>query len=584
MDPGARWQGKETVTLSEGKPRKSFITPQQAEIHSLFVRHRSMSIVARELGLSMIRVREALVQFQRNTMRDAGLSPPPLREMQRGAVGTRFGVARAESGGRPAKHAQHDPIVAGRVSDIPARPDEDAVSIAGPGVGTRRWLVTGLEAGALVHRPFWTNLRAYAARIDAEIVVLRLGRTGLLGKGAEDIRPLVREGRIDIGGVVDVAADIRVPLQSNRPLDGLANRRSATWTIIGHPVVQLETLARIRAGGLKVQMTTGVVTRPRGGSAPAWPSQLGAVIVELTAGNAAHCRHITADPEGDGSFQDLQYRVVNGTVTARCRVEALTFGDIHHAHLDPAVAAATWGGGAPGIVSDPPLIDVLRPRFMIFHDLADFSARNHHEARDHHQRFAQMAAGRDCVRTEMRASSEFLIDTRRPWARSIVVGSNHDDALVHWLRDADFREDPRNAVFFLEASLALHHSLAAGKGTDGLFEKVLRRLGSDGLARIRFLKMGESLEIAGIEHGLHGHLGSDGKRGGMPFFERLGIRATLGHTHRPTTRGGLYCAGVCQTALRYARGPLTSWAVAHVVTYADGARQHLFLNDGRFFG
>src|SRR4051812_41131867 len=95
--------------------RKTFVTAQQAEIHSLFVRYRSMSIVARQLGLSMIRVREALVQFQRNTMRDEGIVPPPLREMMRGDVATRFGVSRSESGGRPAIHIQHDPMVSGEV-------------------------------------------------------------------------------------------------------------------------------------------------------------------------------------------------------------------------------------------------------------------------------------------------------------------------------------------------------------------------------------------------------------------------------------------------------------------------------------
>lgn len=388
---------------------------------------------------------------------------------------------------------------------------------------------------------------------------------------------------MDIAGVVDLASDLNVPLQSSRPLDGLANRRAAAWTIVGHPVVQLETLTRIRSNGLKVHMTTGVATMPRGGSAGGWPAQLGAVIVELTPENSAHCRHITADPGGDGSFHDLGFKVASGVVTAGCRVEALTFGDVHHSQLDASVASATWGIRARGQDTAAPLIDTLRPRFMIFHDLNDFSARNHHDAHDHHRRFALMNAGRDCVRAEMQASADFLAETRRSWARSIVVGSNHDDALVHWLRDADFREDPRNAVFFLEASLALHRRVAEGKDTDGVFEQMLRRLGSDGLARIRFLKIGEGLEIAGIEHGIHGNRGADGKRGGMPFFERLGIRATLGHTHRPTTRGGLCCAGVCQTELRYARGSLTSWAVAHVVTYSDGARQHLFFNDGRFF-
>jgi len=39
---------------------------------------------------------------------------------------------------------------------------------------------------------------------------------------------------------------------------------------------------------------------------------------------------------------------------------------------------------------------------------------------------------------------------------------------------------------------------------------------------------------------------------------------------------------VCATDLAYARGPLTSWAVGHVVTYPIGTRQHL-VYDGNGF-
>ncbi|VVS98025.1 conserved hypothetical protein [Sphingomonas aurantiaca] len=220
---------------------------------------------------------------------------------------------------------------------------------------------------------------------------------------------------------------------------------------------------------------------------------------------------------------------------------------------------------------------------MVFHDVCDFDARNHHHAADPHKRFAQLVAMGGDVRNEMASSAAFLAGTRRKFARSVVVGSNHDLALLRWLREADFRDDPTNAVFFLEASLALYRRIEAGRPVDGLFEQMMRHLAADDLGEVRFLKPEESFRVAGVECAIHGHQASDGRRGSMPLFERMGINATLGHTHRPTTRGGIYCAGVCQTELEYARGPLTNWAVGHVVTYATGARQHLFFNGGRFF-
>ncbi|WP_197322936.1 hypothetical protein, partial [Staphylococcus haemolyticus] len=111
---------------------------------------------------------------------------------------------------------------------------------------------------------------------------------------------------------------------------------------------------------------------------------------------------------------------------------------------------------------------------------------------------------------------------------------------------------------------------------------VLRDLSPDDLAGVRFLADGESLKVAGVESGIHGHKGPDGRIGGMQALERLGIRATIGHTHRPTTRDQLCSAGVCQTEMAYAKGPLTAWAVGHVVTYWNGARQHLLFHGGRF--
>lgn len=568
--------------------RGTFVTAQQAKVHTLYQRYRNMSDVARELGLSQIRVREALVQYQRNRMRDEGLRPPSLKEMQRGDVTPRFGVSRQELHGRPAKHLQTDPVISRSVQAAPTgrpigRETAPVAAIAAPEDGVRRLVVTAVEPGAPIHQGFWSNLQAYAARMGAGMMVLRIGSTDLAGPRAHGSPDGLVTGHVDVAGLIDVAGDLAVAPRLSRPLDATRHRARCAWTVVPHPAVQLETLARVRADGLRVQLTTGSLNVARVASGGGWRSDLGAVIVEVAADGAAFCRHIQADPDGDGSFQDLGVRAAGGATTSGHRVEALSFGDIHHAHMDAGVAAATWGIGRDGRDRERSLVDQLRPVTMVFHDVCDFDARSPFDARDHLKRFAQSVQGGGDVREEMAAAARFLAATRRRWSSSVVVHSNHDDMLVRWLRDTDFRDDPGNAVFYLETSLALHRRILAGLSTDGIFAETLGRLGGDGLRGVRFLETGESLRIAGVECGVHGHQGADGRRGDLRSFERLGTRLTMGHTHRPTTRDGVVCAGVCQTGLDYARGALTAWAVGHVVTYDTGARQHLFHVGGRFF-
>ena len=193
-----------------------------------------------------------------------------------------------------------------------------------------------------------------------------------------------------------------------------------------------------------------------------------------------------------------------------------------------------------------------------------------------------MSIGRGDVRAEVEGTAKFLGATKREWSECLVVASNHDQMLTRWLRESDFREDPQNALFFLERSLELHRRLRRGEDTDGFFEETMRVSSPERLQGVKFLTDGESHRIHGVEVAIHGHKSVDGKPGGMQALERLGLRATIGHTHRPTTRGGLYSTGVCCADLNYARGPLTAWAVAHVVTYRGGARQHLFYHGARF--
>ena len=578
MDVGHGWTAGATVApdgRTGGAPRahgRTHVTKAQAAVYDSFMRTRSMSETARELGLSQIRVREALVQCERNLMRDRGLTPPPLGAMLKGDVTTRFGVSRDLLQGRPAKHRPPTafPIPATPAAGWRERPDQPRV-IAAPARGVRRLIVTGAEGGAPAHGSFVANLRAYAAHLGAELIALRSDHEGL-GPVAAELAPFATRRAIDVAGQLDLRPDIHLPRVARAPLDRIERASPGRWSAFAHPMFQLQSLLRLRGQRARVQLTTGTATIGRDGTASEPP---GALVVEACADGARFVRPVRGG-ERDGTFHDLDARVANGTVATGRAIEALVLGDIHHARMDPAVARATWGDE-----SDAGLVGRVRPRVQVMHDVVDFLARNPHDRVDPHARYLRHATGTGDVRREMEAAAAFLGGARRPWGRVVVVHSNHDLMLARWLRETDHRLDPENAAFYLDRQAAMLARLRAGVGDGSFLAETLRDLHPDGLDGVRFLADSESLAIAGVECGIHGHAGADGARGSFTGLERLGVDMVVGHGHRPTAAGGIYMVGVCQLDMGYNRGP-TTWAVAHVVVHADGARQHVFMDGGRF--
>jgi hypothetical protein len=224
-----------------------------------------------------------------------------------------------------------------------------------------------------------------------------------------------------------------------------------------------------------------------------------------------------------------------------------------------------WGNGG--------ILDILEPAYQFLHDCVDFYPRSHHDIWNHHRRFERFVEGRDSVRDEMIETAIFLQGAHRPFCNSIVVDSNHDNALERWLRDADFRRDAVNAVFYLEAQLALYKAKEAKNKDFHLIEWALSREPQCPQG-VRFLREDESFKICNgqIECGMHGHLGPNGSRGRPESLAKLGHKANTGHTHSAKIIDGLYVAGVSST-LRpyYVKGP-GSWSHSHVVTYENAKR------------
>src|SRR5690606_22915978 len=196
----------------------------------------------------------------------------------------------------------------------------------------------------------------------------------------------------------------------------------------------------------KIIMTTGSITRPnyvqkKAGIKAEFHHVIGAVLVEIDDDGDFFCRHLIA--ERDGSFQDLTRLVMHGKVYTGERVEAITWGDIHVERLDPDVAAGAWSlDSEMSFTADPCMLDELRPHYQFFHDVLDFRRRNHHNIDDPHFLFDAWSRGRESVEDEIESVARFLHITQRPWCRSIVVDSNHDRALMRWLKKGDYRRDP----------------------------------------------------------------------------------------------------------------------------------------------
>jgi hypothetical protein len=480
-----------------------------------------------------------------------------------------------------------------RVSELKARKQPKPIRITKPRVGVRRFIFSSAQDDTKIHEQFLTNLEAYAAYIDASIHIAGFTYNKSLftehNKRDNKIRyhhrvePYLTNDQFDVGGKLLFCGEMNTLPTAVRPLEGFQTYTRKKWGIFPHPRISLESIATMFKEPAKIVMTTGAVTLPnyvpkKAGIRAEFHHVIAAVLVELDDDGDIFCRHLIA--EKDGSFQDLTTRVVDGEVMDGYCVEAITWGDIHYEMIDPDVAKACWGD--PG--SNNGIIDVLEPRYQFFHDVADFRARNHHNINDPHFRFEMFSKGTEDIDAIMRNVADFLTKTERDFCHSVVVESNHDKMLLKWLKGADYKTDPINAVFFLDCQKAQYEAIRDDQDDFSIFEHVLRSRSKSRLESIQFLRESESLTICGnsIECALHGHKGANGAKANIQQFAKMGPKANVAHTHAAAIFEGIYQAGTTSKLdLGYNRGGLSSWNHSHIVTYPSGKRIILTMQRGK---
>lgn len=449
----------------------------------------------------------------------------------------------------------------------------EVVKVETPKRKTRRYIFTSAQNDSPVDIRFWRNLSVFAKHIGAELGVIGInyyqgGSLAQARKFAPEVEGSIVTGQIDIGGKLLVCGEVNISPTAVHPLSGFETYTRDKWGVFGHPRISLQSVATGFTASTKQILTTGCVTHPnyihsKAGVKAEFHHVIGALLVELDSDGDIFCRHLIAD--GNGNFQDLNTVVKDGKVLAPIhRVKAITWGDIHIEQID--------GNVLKGCFAPKGMLDVLDPHDQFVHDLIDFTARNSHSADDPHHRFKMWSRQTESVENAFDRARAFLKYTQRPATNTYVIESNHDYQLLRWLKRSDYRGDPVNAQFFLKAQSA---SYAAMARLDDSFSVFSWALAMDG---VTFLPETSSFKICndkqrGIECTLHGHKGSNGAKGHLYAFAKMGSKANVAHTHSAGIFEGIYQAGTSSKLdLEYNRGGLSSWNHAHILTYPNGKR------------
>lgn len=453
----------------------------------------------------------------------------------------------------------------------------------------RRYLVTVAQNNTFVHPQFWQNLRAFAERKSAQILVGKISynKAAWSRKGGQVadgdyyahgdglwydpvLEPYFVTEQIKIAPRLVVCAELDIIPTAVNPLGGLDDYTGPNCGIVPHTRLAMKSYATMKHEPAKFMYTTGAVTQRnyidrRQGQLASFHHVYGALFVEVNEDGTWFVRQINASD--DGSFFDV------GDAAPRVAV----LGDIHIEKADPIALSATLG-----------MLSELQPEHIIIHDLIDFTDRNHHNVNDPHFLATTLAGSGGVVEGVFSKAAKFIRTVQMVAPRSfvVVVKSNHDEAYDKWVRDGTNYPDPVNARFWHESNAYVYKAIES-KIKPKVFNWALDRyLKVEGVNtdRLVLLEADDSLVIDNIQYGMHGHLGANGARGGQRAFRQMGIRSFTAHAHWAGIMDGNYQVGVLgKLDMGYNRG-LSGWSHTNGLTWPNAKRTLITLQGHEWRG
>lgn len=453
--------------------------------------------------------------------------------------------------------------------------------------GTRRVIVTTAQNATPVHSGFWASLQRMAACYNAELVVLPIryknptsqwsGSQQNAEHWAAEVRPYLCNQRLTLNRNLTILGDIKIQPTASSPLTGADALSHAASGIIGHTKLQMKCVPTPSNRMAKILTTTGACTvenytDSRAGRIGEFHHSLSAVIAEMD-GSTFHLRHVHWSDK-QGAVTDLQHLFTPDKAGRAPVPHALVMGDTHVDAIDPGVERATFGPGG--------MVDVLKPAYLVWHDLLDAYSCNPHHVGNPFSGIAKRQAGADDVRAEVNRAIDYVRRRTPEGTKSVIVGSNHNDMLRRWIMRTDWRSDPVNAEFYLQTALAMARGTKLTPNGTQYPDPFAYWFEQAKVPNSLVLGGDQSFILGGVELGMHGDLGPNGARGSIANLRRIGVRSIIGHSHTPGINEGCYQVGTStKLRLEYNHGA-SSWLNAHALLHADGKRQLVVIVDGKW--
>lgn len=432
----------------------------------------------------------------------------------------------------------------------------------------KTFVITTAVAGAEVDEKFFKNIKQYCKDFDAELLVLlSLNKTSdslivpsILKDEAFILSDTVLNKNVFILGLKNTAARVD-------PITGLPRigQRNGTF-ICASPKQRLKYVATGPNTLPHALMSTGAITKANYIKSrnlidkTAYMADndhvMGAIVLELDSNDTFHFRQIQAAM--DGSFVDLGDYYTNGK-KRKLAPEAIVLGDWHSGDTDPVVV---------NCLKD--LTKRTKPKRWILHDIFDGLSINPYtkgksvtRAKLANQGKMSLMLELEGLKADIKMMSDLVDDV-------VIVRSNHDDFLDRYLNGGEYVEDYNN------------HKIALKLAVDMLDDKNPLEEYVGKIDNVRWLKLDESFMLAGVECGMHGHLGGNGSKGTITQMETAYGSVMFGHSHTPGILRNAWNVGTStHLELGYNTGA-SSWVQCSGIVYPNGQKQLVNFINGKY--
>lgn len=453
----------------------------------------------------------------------------------------------------------------------------------------KRYFISCSQNNTPVEPGFWKAMHHYCADRSATLIITTLryrNPTSIWNKQDSDheiwwpdeVLPYLVENDLCIHPSLKVMGRMRLQATAVNPLEGLDSFSQGASAIYGHNQIQMKTVPTPQHMLPKILHTTGSCSiknysRTKAGVKGAFHHSIGGVIVEKK-GKKFHMRAVVWDGRG---FYDLEHYYTADGVQKAGPVEALITGDEHALFYDRLVRKGTYD-------AHDSIAKTLKPKLIVRHDVFDGYSISHHHAKSPVTQYVKRREGLDVLKGELELTARFIDDTTPKGSTNVIVASNHNEHLMRWLNEVDWKKEMWNArMYFWFWDRLLDDAKFTSSGVSH-FDPFAFWAEQHVKSSTKFLKRDEPCNVAGVELSLHGDRGPNGSRGSAINLNKIGVKTVIGHGHSPRIEKGCVSVGVSTgMKLEYTSGP-SSWLNTHCVVYPNGKRQLLTVLDGTWRG